>query len=188
MMELTGNSFQALDYEEDELDKFCDRYKSAPAPRDMTPLAISKQIEVRIRGKDNSVERRTTRLDKTLNQLNKEKSEEEQALVRNKRIKTLEQIQQYREAKAKQAIEKYEKTKNDENELMRKLESIKDKQYSEVCIKKLKDVENAKNSSIKAEIEKEKALQDLRKVRQRKDTRSPFRSAATQQIILPKIN
>ena len=192
--EMTGNTFDIVDNESDGIDKFCDRYKSAPSHRNMTPLVNSsnplnstKQIEVRIRKNNNSVERRTTTLDKTLADLDLEKTAVHEIAQRNKRIKTLQQIEQFRETKAKLAMEKYEQLKLSENETLRKSETGRENQYSEVNIKKLREIENAKKSAAKAEAEKDKALQDLAKIRQRRDSRSPFRAAATQQLYLPKI-
>jgi Kinesin motor domain len=189
LMEITGNSFTTVDVEEDELDKFCDRYKSAPIHRDMTPLVInpSRAIEVRIRNRNNSVEKKTTVLDKTIDQLEKEKNLFDQAILKNKRLKTLEQIHQFREKKAIEAIEKYEKTKINETEVLKKID-LKEKQYSEINIKKLREADIARNILAKAEMEKKKALQDLEKVRQRRESRSPLKCAATQQIFLPRVN
>ena len=193
IMEMTGGAFGVIDAEGDELDKFCDRYKSAPSQRNMTPLItqssnISKPIEVRIRQKNNSVEKRMTTIDKTFEQHEKDKGLLDQINLRNKRIKTLEQIEQFREMKAKIALEKYEQTKLNESELMKKMENAKEKQYSELNIKRFREIDTAKKILAKAEEEKEKAFQDLAKIRMRRDSRSPLRSAATQQIFLPKIN
>ncbi|OMJ77439.1 hypothetical protein SteCoe_22957 [Stentor coeruleus] len=192
IMEMTGNNFDFGEIDRDELDKFCDRFQSAQTNRNSTPLASSdlnsKQIEVRIRSKNNSVERRVTNFHRTFEQQEKDREMIDRISLNQKRLRKIEQIEQFRELRVKEAVEKYEQSKQLEMDVLKKTEAAKEKQFSEMNIKKLREIENARKVMEKAEMEKERALQDLMRIRQRKQDRSPLVSAATQQIFLPKIN
>lgn len=195
LKKMMGETTNSLVPETDELDKFCEKYQPIPAAsttsssfRQTTPNAgryiENRILEVRIRKNPNLVEKRTASLHKTLERIDKERLESEEIALKNKRFRTLNQIQQFRESKAKEAMEKFEKAKIIEEGLVKKLETGKLQQFSEVCIKTFRDIDEAKKISMKAELEKEKALQELNRVKQRGFSRSPLRSAATQQIFI----
>ena len=195
LKKMMGETTISLVPETDELDKFCEKYQPIPAAsttsssfRQTTPnvgrYIENRVLEVRIRKNPNLVEKRTASLHKTLERIDRERQEGEEIALKNKRFTTLNQIQQFRETKAKEAMEKFEKAKIIEEGLMRKLETGKLQQFSEVCIKTFRDIDEAKKVSKKAEVEKEKALQELNRVKQRHFSKSPLRSAATQQIFI----
>jgi hypothetical protein len=183
----------------DDLDAFCEKFQIFPAasttsssfrqttPSSLPPLPSNpgkndsdRMVEVRIRKNPTSVEKRTASLHKTLDQFDQDQFQDKNQAFKAKRLQTLQQIQLYRETKAKEAMENYEKTLGNQEELIKKFEGFKAQQFSEVTIKTFRDIDNAKKATAKAEAEKEKAMIDLKRVRQRQMSRSPLRNAGTQ--------
>ena len=182
----------------DELEQFCEKFPSIQVAstttssfRQTTPntrTIDSRLVEVRIRKNPNTVEKRTASLHKTLEQFEKEKYDNSEQVNKVKRLKTLQQIQAYRENKANEASEKFQKTLAMQDNLLKKYEGCKTQQFSEVTIKTFRDIDFAKKATAKAEAEKEKAMIDLKRIQNRKVSRSPLRNAAAQQILSRNIN
>lgn len=199
LQQFTGNNFFSLNTEEeesktpsDEIDKFVEKFNSERrastrgssssflTTRTMVPAQLSKDVEVRVRGKNRSIGRKITKVLKTFGEEEKDKQKNELKSQMSERIKTLEQIEGFKLAKAKAAI-----TKLQEERYRVKLiigRNMDTRQWSETNVKNLKDFDEAKKRIAKAELEKHRAIQELHKIRTKKTTvssLSPIRTNET---------
>ncbi|CAG9315605.1 unnamed protein product [Blepharisma stoltei] len=196
LQQLTGNNFFTLPPEEpakqapnDEIDKFTERYHSEhrasshnssaslKTSRTLGTTQLTKEIEVRVRGRNSSVGKRVTNVLKTFDEEEKEKQQRQENVKKMSRMKTLEQIESFKLAKAKAAIQKLQEEKYRVKLIMGRTQD--QRQWSEMNVKNLSDFEEARKRIERAELEKQKALMELHKVRSKRTqavSLSPFRN------------
>ena len=182
----------------DEIEQLCKKFYSIKVTsttrssyRRTTPYSRtidSRLVMIRIRKNLNGFKKRSTSLQKTLEQFENEKNEDREQVNKVQRLKPLQLIRAYRENKANEASEKFQKTLALHESLMKKDESCKTLQISEDIIKTFRDIDFSKKAIAKAEGEKEKAMISLKKVQNIKVSRSPLSNSASQQIFSKNVD